>query len=756
MSGNAYFPLSQKYLHRCFLFLLCGLFLFTNKPIQAGVQISKSEPAPVTPITALEDAKGKQNPNQTVNVIASRLPSDKRKITEVPSNVSYVDKQELKLKQPLTFQDAVKDLESVTLNDSVGNGLDTEFGLRGFSGSSRIIFLVDGVRVNEVDGNVMTFPLISIKDMESIEVQRGSASPVYGSNAFAGVVNITTGQPSEKPLKMFGGFEWGSFHSINFYQGFSGTIQDKITRLGGAFKYYFNGGRYVGEGWRANDEHRLTSFDIKTAYELPDKQGRAYVNVKHNAAAISNPGEMTFQQFEDNMHQTNKMLDGRDYRNTVIQVGADKKFWDNHITASIMNSWRTNLTHFFSTSGTFTDPPFNPDTNLVTTNGWEQNLIGQVKYEDYLHENVYNESILGMEFRDQNQYSLQQDAFGGNVVETSPRETERGASAYNTAIFWRETLKFFDKVMPYFGMRHDFNWLNTDDFLSPGQSISRRWHKSTVSMGVSVTPVSFMDVFFDYSQGFRVPSISDITPFGGTISSDLQPEKSSSYETGTRLRYKDKAAYKVSLFFIDLTDEIRFDSTAIGPTAPFGQNINIGGTRRYGIEQRLDLTPIREVKLYGSYTWLNAYVTETNNTGTPFDGRSLGQIPENRFTFGTVVSPLASLGENFEGFKIGLRGIYTGPQHAQSYESASQALLNATGGAGHTIKGYDVWDLMISYEWREKMIYFKVNNVFDEKYYSRAVNATSFGTAIYPSGTFTFVNPGDPREFVIGMKWAFE
>ena len=48
------------------------------------------------------------------------------------------------------------------------------------------------------------------------------------------------------------------------------------------------------------------------------------------------------------------------------------------------------------------------------------------------------------------------------------------------------------------------------------------------------------------------------------------------------------------------------------------------------------------------------------------------------------------------------------------------------------------------------------NNIFDNKYYSRAVNATSFGSGLLPAGTFNFVNLGAPREFIFGARFEFD
>jgi len=71
------------------------------------------------------------------------------------------------------------------------------------------------------------------------------------------------------------------------------------------------------------------------------------------------------------------------------------------------------------------------------------------------------------------------------------------------------------------------------------------------------------------------------------------------------------------------------------------------------------------------------------------------------------------------------------------------------------IKSYTIWDFTVSYKLKGQKIYFKINNLFDNKYYSRSVNATSFGGGLAPAGIFNFVNPGAPREYVLGMTWEF-
>ncbi|HXV28333.1 MAG TPA: TonB-dependent receptor, partial [bacterium] len=643
--------------------------------------------------------------------------------------------------------------------DEVGNGIDTVFSLRGFAEGSAVVFLVDGVRVNEPDGDVVNYPLIFMNDVESIQVDRGSASPVYGSGAFAGVVHITTGQPSEKPVHLFGGFEWSSFHGLKFNQGISGTLQDKWTPLGGKFKYYFNGGRDINDGFRENGEWRITSFDIKSSYELPEELAKVYVNVKHLDDAVHNPGELTFDQYQadrENPKKSNKPLDNRSFRNTIVQIGMDFKFWGKRITASIMADWRFNDLQVFTTSGTFIDfvTLADPNTDQIVTKSRTQNLLWQIAYEDEWGW-LYNRSLIGMEYRAGVETDIRRDAFEGVVNHDIWPETDRKAKPGNVSLFWHQTFQFFNRIIPYIGMRYDRYRLKTRDFLDGSNDLKTDWEDTSWSTGITLKPFDFMDIFGNYSQGFRVPTLSELAPFSSGINPNLKPETTDSYEAGTRLRYKDRGNFKFSFFLIDLKNEILFDSAAISPATPFGKNTNAGKTRRTGLEMALQAKPIEEMEIYGTYTWTLAYVRETDAGGSLADGRALGQIPENRFTLGTNIRPLKRLGEPFDGLRVGLYGIFTGRQHPAAFESTSQATLDATGGAGHFIKAYSVWDFILSYEWREKEIYLKVNNIFDEQYYSRAISATSFGTSIYPFGTYTFVNPAPPREFIIGTKWEF-
>lgn len=692
-----------------------------------------------------------------LTVTASRLPSFVTPPSEMPANVTVKEKGDVSVDYARTFQESLQDAEGLHLYDAVGNGADTTLALRGFSEGSAVTVLVDGVRVNELDGDALAYPLLMMEDVESLSLERGSASPVYGSGAFAGVVNIRSGRPSEKPLRLFGGTQWTSFHGLRAYQGASGTLDDRLTSAGGRFQYYFRGGRSVSDGYRENAETRLTDFDFKTGYLLPDGDGRVEAGIKHMDDAISNPGELTFDQFQERPWTSNKPLDGRKYKTTLIQLNAEKKFLDDRLFVSALTSWRLNQQNFYATTATFPDftSGSNPDTDFVTQKTRASDMIWQAGYEDRWKRLGFR-TLAGVEIRDGTEYAREQDAFGGQVRPEAAQETDRSSVPESFGLFWQERLSFSEKVFVHYGMRHDFHSLEIRDALKPSNELDERWRDSSLSTGLVVKPFQSQEIFANYAQGFRVPTISELVPFSSGVNRDLQPETIGTYEAGTRWNYREKARLKFGYFLSDLTDEIVFDSSSVTASAPFGRNINIGSSRRDGFETFAAFRPDPAWNFFAGHAWTRAVVRETDGGGSLTDGRGLGQIPQNRFTLGGVLQPFLGRDETLAGLKLGLDGVFTGKQHPTAYESASEASLDAVGGAAHRIRRYTVWNFLFSYAWRGKEAYFRINNLFDERYYSRSVTAASFGTAIYPAGTYAFVVPGAPREFVLGFKWLFE
>lgn len=137
---------------------------------------------------------------------------------------------------------AGKDLAQV-LNEQVGliiNGANSNAGkdksvyLRGAK-SEYTLILVDGIPLadpSSVSGGAYDLRLLSLDQVERIEIMKGSQSTLYGSDAVAGVINIITKTESEKPIGANARIGYGTYNTFQAAAGLAGYVKDINYRIG--------------------------------------------------------------------------------------------------------------------------------------------------------------------------------------------------------------------------------------------------------------------------------------------------------------------------------------------------------------------------------------------------------------------------------------------------------------------------------------------------------------------------------------------
>ncbi|UCH94351.1 MAG: TonB-dependent receptor [Candidatus Aminicenantes bacterium] len=124
-----------------------------------------------------------------VTVTATRTKKD---TFEIPKAVSVVDRKKIEEKAPNNITELLTELPGVDMN-GVGANQSRPI-IRGFRGQ-RILLMEDGIRMNNSRrqqdfGEIPA--LVDISEVDRVEVVRGPASVLYGSDAIGGVVNIIT------------------------------------------------------------------------------------------------------------------------------------------------------------------------------------------------------------------------------------------------------------------------------------------------------------------------------------------------------------------------------------------------------------------------------------------------------------------------------------------------------------------------------------------------------------------------------------
>jgi vitamin B12 transporter len=145
-----------------------------------------------------------------------------------------IPKSEIEQQNPSTAAELLRSLPGFAIND-YGFGADIHTGtfLRGFS-INQSIFQING---RSFGSNVSTYHGgtdlngIPADAIEQVELKGGTSATLYGSEAFGGVINLTT-KKTPQPLKATAGVEIGSYGYQRYRVGYGGTLDNVNFRLG--------------------------------------------------------------------------------------------------------------------------------------------------------------------------------------------------------------------------------------------------------------------------------------------------------------------------------------------------------------------------------------------------------------------------------------------------------------------------------------------------------------------------------------------
>ncbi|MBD5221943.1 MAG: TonB-dependent receptor [Bacteroidales bacterium] len=218
--------------------------------------------------------------------------------------------------------------------------------MQGFGGNS-ILFLVDGERLAGETLDNIDYNRLNLADAGKIEIVKGGASSLYGSNAVGGVINIISrdanapwrvnlnakvGAHAEqryglnasfagKNVKSTTTFQWSHINSYNmkhagdfsrFYGGHNYSLRERLSyqpidrlSLTGRAGYYF---RERNSAETSHDRYRDFSAGLKGVYDF---------NGGHNIEI-----GYTFDQYDKSSFQTITKSDVRNYSNVQHTVRA--------------------------------------------------------------------------------------------------------------------------------------------------------------------------------------------------------------------------------------------------------------------------------------------------------------------------------------------------------------------------------------------------------------------------------------------------
>ncbi|MDI1221675.1 MULTISPECIES: TonB-dependent receptor domain-containing protein [Acinetobacter] len=157
----------------------------------------------ITTTSAFANSKTESATQQLSTIVISAAGYE-QKLKDVPASITVITAQDLKDKRINSIADALVDVEGVDVSPGGGKTGGLNIRIRGMDSEYSLV-LIDGRRQNSTgditpnafgESNNSFIPPVSA--IERIEIIRGPASTLYGSDAIGGVVNIITKKVSNE------------------------------------------------------------------------------------------------------------------------------------------------------------------------------------------------------------------------------------------------------------------------------------------------------------------------------------------------------------------------------------------------------------------------------------------------------------------------------------------------------------------------------------------------------------------------------
>jgi len=416
--------------------------------------------------------------------------------------VSIITKEQIEKSAGKDLSQLLNEQTGIIINGATSNqGTYKSVYMLGAT-SAYTLILLDGVPLNDPTGVGGTFDirLLSLDNIERIEILKGSQSTLYGSNAVAGVINIISKKPvSDQPL-LKGLLSYGSYNSLK------GSVN--LTQKTKVFEYDVNYAYTNTDGIsEAKDTMNNAGFD-KDGFKQHAIQALVGINV------------------------TDKLKLSPYYRFTEFKGGYDADaFIDapNHYTASLVNTGLTG--HYFYKTGTI---HFNYGYDLTKRDYLSQygdyNTKGKFHHAEAYTDHHFSDNVRLVAGLNYQSYRID-----------APDTTNSIISPYASLL-----LKGNKGLSIEFGGRFNHHNQYGNNF--------------TYSFNPSYLIRDQLKLFVNITSGFRAPSIFELFGTFGA-NPNLKPEKSTTQEAGLQaMLLNKKFEFTVTGFNRNIEDVIIYAS----------------------------------------------------------------------------------------------------------------------------------------------------------------------------------------------------
>lgn len=507
-------------------------------------------------------------------VTASRVPEKK---IDSNADVSVVTAKEIEEKHYDDVSEAIRHVPGVMIASHGISSQTTNSDQVYINGSPNVVVLVDGMRRNTNGNSLMNASIGELTNMASvdhIEVLKGAASTLYGSDAQGGVINIITKASKENGVHTTLRASVGNFgrENYNFYnEGREGNLFWTVEAGKELLHQYKDGwGRRVVN--HLNADH----YNVKMGYDLGNDSDLVFHYEKYSS---------DYTMPKSGTNDRIPSAGTKDNDSTSLQYKAK------------INDRLTNLFSIYRNNTSFNVPMQSWKMDMRTSG-----ISDQLVYE------MDNQTITGG-------FDWYEDE-----IRKYPQEQELAGKKVHTAAFYLQ-----DKI----NITKQWN-------VTPGIRVdhhSQFGNRTSPSLSIGYMPNDKTNYYFNYKTFFVAPNLYQMyvwNPAWGTYGNrNLKPETGYTFEFGVNHQFNDTLSGTFNVFHTYAHNIIQ--SERIGKTDNYNYIFeNMDRANINGFNLNLNKEFSRHWSTYVGYTYMHMNAQKDENINND------GSIPESTLNVGVT------------------------------------------------------------------------------------------------------------------------
>ena len=591
--------------------------------------------------------------------------------------------------------------------------------------------------------------------LSEIQILRGAASLQYGTQ-FGGLINFIMKRPNlDKKLELI---TRNTIGSNNLFTNFT-----SLSSKGEKLNYYGYINYKKGDGFRINSNFESVNTFQFLEYNFNDSTSLSseitYLNYLAQQA-----GGLSDQMFKEDPYQSNRSRNWFEVDWLLYNIKYKKEFSD-----------KTNFTFsFFGLEAKRNSLGFRTNRVSQVDSGQERDLIKGdfsnfgfesrllTRYKAFKNKSYF---LIGLKYYNSNSSSIQGPGSNGSDANFNfqnslyPNYNNQSDYTYpnkNIALFGENIFYLTENFSITPGFRYENIETKSDGFYrrinldGAGNVIFNEKYDEfdvkkrnflLLGLGISYKPNRNIEMYTNISENYRSVTFADISIINPAyaVNPDIDDEKGYTFDLGFRGNVNRKISYDTNIFLLLYEDRIGFVQKVFPDGNVKSERGNVGNARINGIESLFDfdLNEIFfknndiDINYFVNYSYIESEYLESDQVG--IEGNSVEFVPNHNLK---------------TGLKFGYKNLSFNFQYSfisKQFTDSSNAIGGNLSGVIGEIPKYSLADISLSYKLKNLSFETGVNNLFNEKYFTR--RATGYpGPGIIPSA---------PRNLYFTMQIKF-